>query len=120
MFAETGCDGVMIGRAAIGNPWIVRDTVHYLRTGDLLPPPSLEERIDAAMTHVTDLAGIIGEFIAVRQLRGQLPHYFRGYHGVARVREAIHTAETIAGVQAILDGAYAHLDGYDSSVITLA
>ncbi|MCW3096016.1 MAG: tRNA-U20-dihydrouridine synthase [Chthonomonadaceae bacterium] len=114
MFAETGCDGVMIGRAAIGNPWIVRDTVHYLRTGDLLPPPSLEERIEAAMIHVTDLAETLGEVRAVRHLRGQLPHYFRGYHGVARVREAIHAAETIAAVRAVLDGAYSHLHGYDA------
>jgi len=119
MFAETGCDGVMIGRAAIGNPWIVRDTVHYLRTGDLLPPPSLEERIDAAMTHVTDLARTLGEIRAVRHLRGQLPHYFRGYHGIARVREAIHAADTIAAVQAVLDGAYAHFHGFDDSSLPL-
>jgi tRNA-dihydrouridine synthase B len=114
MFVETGCDGVMIGRAAIGNPWIVRDTVHYLRTGDLLPPPTLEERIDAAMTHVSDLAQTLGEERAVRHLRGQLPQYFRGYRGIARVREAIHAADTIAEVQAVLDGAYAHLHGYDA------
>ena len=117
MFAETGCDGVMIGRAAIGNPWIVRDTVHYLRTGDLLPPPSLEERIAAAMIHVTDLAETLGEMRAVRHLRGQLPHYFRGYQGVARVREAIHAADTIAAVQAVLDSAYAHLDAYDDTLL---
>lgn len=114
MLLETGCDGVMIGRAAIANPWIVRDTVHYLRTGDLLPPPTLEERIDAALTHLIDLTENLGEIRAVRHLRGQLPHYFRGYHGVARVREAIHATETIAQVRAVLEDAYSHLQGYDA------
>jgi tRNA-dihydrouridine synthase B len=99
MLAETGCDGVMIGRAAIGNPWLIRDTVHYLRTGDLLPPPSTEERVAAAVEHVTDLARTLGEDRAVRHLRGQLPHYLTGFPGVARLRDEIHAACTIAEVQ---------------------
>jgi tRNA-dihydrouridine synthase B len=101
MFQETGCDGVMIGRAAIGNPWIVRDTVHYLRTGELLPPPGIEERIATAMTHVCDLASTLGEERAVRHLRGQLPLYLRGYPGAARLREHIQQAETIGQVESI-------------------
>jgi nifR3 family TIM-barrel protein len=101
MLAETGCDGVMIGRAAIGNPWILRDTIHYLRTGELLPSPSWEERVGAALAHVCDLAKTLGEERAVRHLRGQLPHYVRGYPGAARLRDAIHAAETIAQVEAI-------------------
>jgi len=100
MLAETGCDGVMIGRAAIGNPWLIRDTVHYLRTGDLLPPPSRAERMGAALDHVGDLAGTLGEDRAVRHLRGQLPHYLHGYAGVARLRDEIHAASTIADVEA--------------------
>lgn len=100
MLAETGCDGVMIGRAAIGNPWIIRDTVHYLRTGELLPPPSYEERVAAALAHVCDLASSQGEDRAVRHLRGQLPHYLRGYPGAARLRDRIHAAYTIAEIEA--------------------
>ena len=108
MLRETSCDGVMIGRAAIGNPWIVRDTVHYLRTGDLLPPPTFEERIAAAMAHVSDLAGTVGEDRAVRHLRGQLPHYLRGYHGASRLRDLIHTACTIGDVERAFDLAREH------------
>lgn len=110
MFLETGCDGVMIGRAAIGNPWIVRDTVHYLRTGELLPPPDFEERVAAALTHVCDLARVLGEDRAVRHLRGQLPHYLRGYRGASRVRELIHQATTIAQVEAIFAEARERLE----------
>ena len=108
MLAETGCDGVMIGRAAIGNPWIVRDTVHYLRTGHLLPPPSLEERIAAALAHVCDLSHTMGEDRAVRHLRGQLPHYVRGYPGAARLRDAIVQATTIAEVETIFSHVKIH------------
>ena len=100
MLCETGCDGVMIGRAAIGNPWILRDTVHYFRTGELLPPPGREERIAAALEHVCDLARAMGEERAVRHLRGQLPHYLRGYPGAARLRDCIHAACSIAEVEA--------------------
>jgi len=101
MLSETGCDGIMIGRAAIGNPWILRDTVHYLRTGELLPPPSLEERIAAALSHVCDLARTMGEDRAVRHLRGQLPQYVRGYPGAARIRDRMVAACTISEVEAI-------------------
>ncbi len=100
MLAETGCDGVMIGRAAIGNPWLIRDTVHYLRTGDLLPPSTVEERIETALEHVSDLARSMGENRAVRHLRGQLPHYLRGFPGAARLRDDIRSACTISEVDA--------------------
>ena len=109
MMRETGCDGVMIGRAAIGNPWIIRDTVHYLRTGERLPPPTFEERYEAAMAHVCDLADKLGEHIAVRNLRGQLPHYVRGYHGVSYLREAMVRVDTIEGVRAIFEDARRHV-----------
>ena len=98
LLAETGCDGVMIGRAAIGNPFVVRDIVHYLRTGELLSPPTYDERVEAAMEHVIELSRVMGEGYAVRHLRGQLPNYVKGYPGAARLRDAIVQANTIADV----------------------
>ena len=100
LLAETGCDGVMIGRAAIGNPWAVRDIVHYLKTGQLLPPPSFEERVSAALEHVCGLSEQMGEFYATRHLRGQLPNYVKGYAGASRLRDAMVQANTIADVEA--------------------
>jgi tRNA-dihydrouridine synthase B len=102
MLNETGCDGVMIGRAAIGNPWMLRDIGHYLRTGDLLPPPPLSERVDTALEHVCDLAKTIGENRAVCHLRGQIPHYIKGFRGASEAREHIVRAVTIQEVEAIL------------------
>lgn len=109
MIRETGCDGVMIGRAAIGNPWIVRDVVHYLKTGELLPSPTFSERCEVALTHLRDLATSMGEFRAVHHLRGQLPHYFRGYHGASRLRDAVHKADSIADVERILQDCAEHV-----------
>ena len=68
--------------------------------GELLPPPSFEERIATALEHVCDLAQREGEDRAVRHLRGQLPHYLRGYPGAARLRDHITSADTIADVEA--------------------
>jgi len=110
MLAETGCDGVMVGRAAIGNPWLIRDAVHYLRTGQLLPPPSLEERVEVALEHVADLAQSVGEDRAVRHLRGQVPQYFQSLPGVTRLREEIHAACTIAEVATALRKAKAYAE----------
>ena len=101
MLRETGCDGVMIGRAAIANPWIIRDTIHYLQTGEILPSATYAERVETALRHVRDLANRMGEDRAVRHLRGQLPHYVRGYRGASLVRDAIHSACTIAEVERI-------------------
>ncbi len=109
MFAETGCDGVMIGRAAIGNPWIVRDVVALLTKGTVPPPPTLEERIATSLAHVTDLAQTLGEERAVRHLRGQLPLYISGFCGAPRVREAITGAVSIAEVEAIFAAYLARL-----------
>lgn len=101
MLRETGCDGVMIGRAAIGNPWILRDIGEYLRTGTTPSPPTLEERLTAALEHLTDLAQTLGEDRVVRHLRGQLPHYVKGFPGASRVRERIVQATAIAEVNTI-------------------
>jgi tRNA-dihydrouridine synthase B len=99
MLRETGCDGVMIGRAAIGNPWAVRDVVAAV-TGKAVPaPPTLQERGAAALQHVTDLADHIGEEMAVRSLRSQLPLYVKGYPGASFLRDRIVQAIKIKEVE---------------------
>lgn len=103
MMRETGCHGVMIGRAAIGNPWILRDIGLHLAGAPAPPPPSLAERVEAAVVHVSELAEVYGEECAVKHLRGQLPAYVRGFAGAARAREAIVRATRIAEVRRILE-----------------
>ncbi len=104
MFAETGCDAVMIGRAAMGNPWIFADTRHFLETGEHLAPPSLRERVDVALTHLKTLAADphVGEDRAVREMRGQITHYFKGFHGVSALRSEIVRLDKIAAIEELL------------------
>lgn len=104
MIDETGCDGVMIGRAAMGNPWIFRQTKHFLETGERLPDPALPERIEAALFHLKTMAATpnVGEERAVKEMRGQLTHYFKGFPGVSSLRGSIVKAETIAEVESLL------------------
>ena len=102
MQRATGCDAVMIGRAAIGNPWILRDAAAALVGEDLPDAPTWTERADAALWHVRALAETMGERHAVVHLRGQLPHYFRGMPGAARARERMMRAASLEEVANIL------------------
>ncbi len=86
---ETGCDGVMIGRAAIGNPWIFRQCRHYIETGELLPPPDLQERIDVCLRHLkmtVELKGIRG---GLKPFRKFYAGYLHGLPNGAKVRREL-------------------------------
>ncbi len=73
-----GVDGIMIGRAAIGYPWIFREIKHYLKTGELLPPPTLEERIQACRKHLTKSLEWKGDKQGVVEMRRHYTSYFKG------------------------------------------
>jgi len=94
MLDETGCDAVMIGRGALGNPWLFTRTVHYLRTGDLLAEPSPQERIEQALRHFELALALKGAETALLQMRKQLAWYLKGLPGAAQRRAAINSACT--------------------------
>ncbi|WP_334075514.1 MULTISPECIES: tRNA dihydrouridine synthase DusB [Paenibacillus] len=89
MLDQTGCDGVMIGRGALGNPWMLYRTVEYLKTGVLLPEPGAEEKIRIAILHMDRLAALKGEAVAVREMRKHMAWYLKGLKGTARVKDII-------------------------------
>ncbi|AZK45509.1 tRNA dihydrouridine synthase DusB [Paenibacillus lentus] len=89
MLDQTGCDGVMIGRGALGNPWMLYRTVEYLKTGKLLPEPGAEEKIRIAILHMDRLAALKGENVAVREMRKHLAWYLKGMKGAARIKDVI-------------------------------
>lgn len=105
MMDETGCDGVMIGRAAMGNPWLLARIGLYLETGVLSPEPGLSERIAVAREHAQLQVAQQGENIGCRELRGLLGHYFKGVVGAPRIRAALTQVKTLADIEAILDDA---------------
>ena len=95
MLEQTGCDGVMIGRAAQGNPWIFRDTVRFLETGSLPPPPSVEEKKRMVLEHAALQLQYKGEYTAVREMRKHLAWYTAGMPHSARFRQLINSMETM-------------------------
>ncbi|MEK3784807.1 tRNA dihydrouridine synthase DusB [Paenibacillus sp. FSL K6-1230] len=89
MLDETNCDGVMIGRGALGNPWMLYRTIQYLETGELLPDPAAEEKIRVAILHMDRLVALKGEAVAVREMRKHMAWYLKGLKGAARVKDII-------------------------------
>ncbi|MGM9636458.1 MAG: tRNA dihydrouridine synthase DusB [Eubacteriales bacterium] len=102
MLEITGCDGLMIGQAAIGNPWIFRE-IRYALSGLPYPQPDLTERIAVAKDHLAILAADKGEYTAVREGRPHLARYAKGLRGGARFRERINHAESISELYLELD-----------------
>ncbi|AGA59680.1 MAG: tRNA dihydrouridine synthase DusB [Thermobacillus sp.] len=89
MLETTGVDGVMIGRGALGNPWMLYRTVHYLTTGELLPEPTPKEKVEIAVLHMDRLIALKGEAQAVREMRKHLAWYLKGLPRAARVKDQI-------------------------------
>ncbi|MFB0847386.1 tRNA dihydrouridine synthase DusB [Paenibacillus oleatilyticus] len=89
MLDQTGVDGVMIGRAALGNPWMLYRTIQYLTKGELPPEPSAQEKIRIAVLHLDRLTALKGEAVAVKEMRKHLAWYLKGLHGAARIKDAI-------------------------------
>jgi nifR3 family TIM-barrel protein len=94
MLEETGCDGVMIGRAALGNPWMIYRTVQYLQTGELMGEPTVREKIDVCILHLDRLIALKGEYVAVREMRKHAAWYLKGIKGNAKVRNGINECNT--------------------------
>jgi tRNA-dihydrouridine synthase B len=105
MIAETGCDGVMIGRGAMGNPCVFRTVDSYLTAGEALPGPSYDERLTVAWEHAVMLAAVQDEERAVRELRGQLAWYIKGRRGASEIRGRLSRASTLENIKVILDEA---------------
>ena len=104
-FAETGCDGVMIGRGAIQHPWICREARHFLETGQTLPPPGLQERAALCLRHLQLALTHRGERRALVGLRRHYAGYFKGFPGAAQLRAQLsrygHLTEVVERLQAL-------------------
>ncbi len=95
LMRTTGCDGVMIGRGAEGNPWIFRQTAHYLETGELLLPPSTEEKKTLAIRHAHLMLKYKGEYVAIKEMRKHLAWYTAGMPNSSAFRRKINTMDTM-------------------------
>ncbi|CAM3691759.1 tRNA dihydrouridine synthase DusB [Marinicrinis lubricantis] len=89
MLEETSVDGVMIGRAALGNPWMLYRTVEYLTSGELLPDPDAREKIRIAILHMDRLIALRNEEVAVREMRKHMAWYLKGLPGASKIKDQI-------------------------------
>ena len=96
LLEQTGCDGVMIGRAAQGNPWIFRDTAAFLETGNVPEPPDRQEKKRMVLEHAELQLKVKGEYTTVREMRKHLAWYTAGMPHSARFRQTINSMETFA------------------------
>lgn len=103
MLEEVGADAVMIGRAALGNPWMIHRTKQCLETGELLPEPTPREKISTAKLHLERLADLKGEKIASREFRQHAAYYLKGISRAAKVKAAINQAEDKQTIFDLLD-----------------
>jgi tRNA-dihydrouridine synthase B len=102
VLTRTGADGLMIGRAAQGNPWIFREIAHYLATGDKLAPPPVTEVRDTLLDHLETLYAFYGEYSGVRMARKHISWYSKGLRDGAAFRHRINQVETCEAQRAMV------------------
>ena len=98
-----GVDGIMIGRASIGNPWIFREIKHFVATGELLPPPTIQERVNAARQHLKHSIEWKGERLGIVEMRRHYTNYFRGFRNIKPFRARLVTNYDPNEIRGILD-----------------
>ena len=114
-FERYGVDGVMIGRATYGRPWIFREVRHYLDTGEVLPQPSVIERVEIAKRHLAKSVEIKGERVGVFEMRRHLSNYFKGLPDFKSTRLKLVTLTDVAEINAVLDYVAGKWGGCDVS-----
>jgi len=100
---EYGVDGIMIGRAAIGYPWIFNEIKHYMKTGEILTPPTIKDRVDAAKIHLMESIKWKGLTLGILEMRRHYTNYFRGLPGIKGYRLKLVTYQTEEEILATLD-----------------
>ncbi len=115
MFDRYGVDGVMIGRATYGRPWIFREIKHYLRTGEIMPQPSVLERVAIAKEHLAKSIEIKGEKVGILEMRRHLSNYFKGLPNFKDTRFKLVTLNDPAELVEVIDSIADRWGDFDTS-----
>jgi nifR3 family TIM-barrel protein len=107
-----GVDGIMIGRAAIGYPWIFREIKHYMQTQTLLPSPTLEERIEVCKTHLQKSVEWKGPIVGINEMRRHYTNYLKGLPGIKEFRLKLVTLTSPQSIDEVLDEVAEHYKEY--------
>ncbi len=108
-----GVDGIMIGRAAIGYPWIFREIKHYLATGEILPAPTLAERVAVCKKHLRKSVEWKGPKVGIFEMRRHYTNYLKGLPGIKDYRARLVTLMEPAEIEGVLDEVTANYEGYE-------
>lgn len=103
MLDDTGCDGIMIGRAVQGNPWIFREIQEYLETGKLPPKPPIQEVCDMMLRHGKMQLEYKGDYTGIREMRKHVSWYTTGYPHSARLRAKINSIESFEEMEELIE-----------------
>ena len=103
LLEQTGCDGIMVGRAVRGNPWIFAEIEHYLKTGETLPKPKGSVVRDTILRHGQMELQYKGEYTAVREMRKHIAWYTTGYPNSAALRRSVNEMETFDDLEAAVN-----------------
>lgn len=108
-----GVDGIMIGRAAIGYPWIFKEITHYVNTGELLPPPTIEERVGVCKKHLVKSFEWKGPVVGIYEMRRHYTNYLKGLPNIKEYRLKLVTLKDINEILAVLDEIVEKYEGYE-------
>lgn len=103
MLEYTGCDAIMVGRGAQGNPWIFRRIIHYLKTGEILPEPDIEEKKKMMLRHLDMLVELKGEYTGVREMRKHISWYIKGCRNSSRFKDSVFRAVSRAEMAELIN-----------------
>jgi tRNA-dihydrouridine synthase B len=111
--SKYGVDGIMIGRAAIGYPWIFREIKHYVATGELLAPPTVEERVAVSKNHLRKSVEWKGLVVGINEMRRHYSNYLKGLPGIKEFRNRLVVLKSVAEVEEVLDEVQLHYKGFE-------
>lgn len=120
MFDETGCDAVMVGRGVLGDPWLIKDIVTYLETGQHMDVVGIEEKFNMARLHAKRLCNLKGEVVGIREMRGHAAWYVKGLPKSHRLKDALTKMDTYEQLEQILlnyENEYQHYKGSKTDAI---
>ncbi len=113
MLDETKCDAVMIGRGVLGNPWLIKEVVAYLETGEIIDKPTNIEKIDMCLYHLKELANQKSEKTAVLEIRNHIAWYLKGMKNSNEVKNSIYKTTNINDIISILERYKEEVEGYE-------
>ena len=103
LYEYTGCDYIMIGRGALGNPWVFRKINEYFDKGIIIDPPTLDEKCDVLLRHIKAVVDYKGEYVGMREARKHTAYYLKGFKNAAKLRNLAFSMKTLDDLRNLIN-----------------